>query len=106
MRLNISAAAIAIALPAFAQEEARQIFDSYFAKNRQAASSPAVQQPKPEYRPADTRREPAAKAASPSPVKAIPQETGTTLGVTIWRLTPSQPGDGARLLVQSGPKQQ
>src|SRR5690242_18539703 len=64
MRLIVLGAAIALAIPAFAQEEARQIFDSYFAKNRQAAATPPPQQAKPEYRPAATQQGPVKKTPS------------------------------------------
>jgi len=105
MRLIVPAAAMALTLSAFAQEEPRQIFDSYFAKNRQAApaaSTPAAQQPKPEYRPAGAQHVQPAKTAPPSETKAgAAKPGGTTLGVTIWRMMPSRPGDGARLLVQT-----
>jgi hypothetical protein len=102
MRLIVPATAIVLTLSAFAQEEPRQIFDSYFAKNRQAPSIPAAQQPKPEYRPAGAKQGPPTKIVPPAPGKAgDAKQSGATLGVTIWRMEPSQPGDGARLLVQT-----
>ena len=101
MRRIVLAAAITLTLPVFAQEEARQIFDSYFAKNRQAAAAPDAQQPKPEYRPAGTRQGQPAKTTSAPAKASAAKPAGATLGVTVWKMQPPQPGDGVRLLVQT-----
>ncbi len=115
MRLSILSAALAAALPLAAQEEARQIFDSYFARSRQQDSQTAGSA-KPEYQPAGGPKTVpgAGGVAGPGGVRsqgAVGTKTkgtasarpaaGAALGVTLWRMQPSQPGDGARLLVQA-----
>jgi hypothetical protein len=103
MRRIVLIALAAAALPVFAQEEARQIFDSYFAKSRQTSPAPATPQTKPEYRPADSPKVPAANTPVTAATKAPVTATGAALGVTIWRMEPVRVGDGARLLVQAAP---
>jgi hypothetical protein len=107
MRLAIITVANIIIMPAAAQEEARQIFDSYFGKSRQAAPAAASQQPKPEYRPAANQPPGKVRPAVTAGVK-LANSAGAALGVTIWKMEPSSPGDGVRLLVQgpaSAPQQ-
>jgi hypothetical protein len=99
MRIIMLAGAALLSIPLFAQDEARQIFDSYFAKNRQPAPGPATQ---PEYRPAGPAQAVPVKpkTASSGAGKGAGEKLAATLGVTIWKMRPPQAGDGARLLVQ------
>jgi hypothetical protein len=101
MRPSILTISIAIAVPLLAQEEARQIFDSYFARSRQQDAAPA-QAPKPEYKPAASTGvpPPLAKKSGGTKVSAT-VAAGAALGVTLWKMRPSKPEDGARLLVQA-----
>jgi hypothetical protein len=99
MHRIVLAAIFVVALPASAQEEARQIFDSYFARTRPSAPNTTSAQPKPEYHSGDTPGSPAAKSTPKVTPKTAP--SASTLGVTIWKMEPPRPGDGARLLVQA-----
>jgi hypothetical protein len=98
MQLILQSLLIAVAVSLFAQDEPRQIFDSYFAPKRQAISVSDGQALKPEYH--ASRQKPAVKSNSQPPGQAVAVEPGSTLGVTLWRMDASRPGDNARLLVQ------
>ena len=116
MRLSILSAALAAALPLAAQEEARQIFDSYFARSRQQDSQTAGSA-KPEYQPAGGPKTVpgAGGVAGPGGVRSLgavgtktkgtasarPAAGAATWGDVVENVQPSQPGDGARLLVQA-----
>jgi len=85
------------ASPLLAQDDARQVFDSYFGKSRPAATGGAAQS-KPEYRPATPARRTPAKQAGSTASKLA----GSALGVTIWKMETPAARDDARLLVQAG----
>jgi hypothetical protein len=99
MRLLIVTAALVAGFSASAQE-ARQIFDSYFAHNRQPDATP-TKTGKPEYRPATGAKTPVAvKQKQAITPKGGAAAGGAALGVTVWKMQTPVPGDGARLLVQ------
>lgn len=95
-------AAIAMLLPAMAQDEARQIFDSYFLKNRKADGSTSAEQAKTQP-PKAPQAKPEYHVVGPKPSAPKPASAGTrsgaVLGVTVWKIDASSAG-GARLLVQ------
>jgi hypothetical protein len=96
-------AALGVVVPVLAQEQARQIFDSYFYKNRQqAATQPSGQ--KPEYKPASDSKPvtPPVNPKAPATKGPQPAASGAAIGVTLWKMQPPAQGDGARLLVQAG----
>ena len=73
-----------------ADDATRQIIAEEFLKKRPAAAKPAAAPKRPTYRPVNPST-PAAKSGA----------AAVDLGVTLWRLRPTQAGDdGARLLVQ------
>jgi len=93
MRIALFALAVS---SVFAQDEPRQIYDSYFGKSRPPATGGAAQV-KPEYRTATTKTGPQGKKGGTTGGHA-----GNALGVTLWRMEAPAPGDGARLLVEAG----
>ena len=77
-----------------AQENSRQIWDDYFGSTRPGPHASASQQRSPQYRLTKPAHKPVAKEPNDAGKSSV------AIGVTVWKLQPPLPGDGARLLLQ------
>jgi hypothetical protein len=109
LRTRIFALAIAVSvavsfLPAGAQQDTRQLWDSEFLSKREPAPSKPRPKKAPEYRVATPPPQPAAAAPASAAAPAATETAapGEFLGVTVWRLRRSTASDSSesRLLIQ------
>jgi hypothetical protein len=100
--LTIAASVAVSFLPAGAQQDTRQLWDSEFLSKREPAKSKPRPRKAPEYRVATPPPQPAAAVAATATAAPATAAPGEFLGVTVWRLRRSTASDSgeSRLLIQ------